>query len=66
MLKFYVKQKLRCKQGRMMDSNILKKDHWRTGYLYILKLSLSKLLNNSRENNVSVPCMDRMDASFLK
>jgi hypothetical protein len=24
------------------------------------------LLNNSRENNVSVPCMDRMDASFLK
>jgi hypothetical protein len=64
--KFYIEQKPRCEQGRMMGSNILKKDHWRTGYLYILKVSLSKLLNNFRENNLSVLWMERVDASFPK
>jgi hypothetical protein len=55
--KFYREQKPRCEQVRM-DSNILKKDHWRTGYLYILKVSLSKYLDNFRENNLSVLWME--------
>jgi hypothetical protein len=55
MLKFYVKHKPRCEQGRMMDSNILKKEHWRIGHLYIFKASLPILFNSLRENTVSVP-----------
>jgi hypothetical protein len=64
--KFYTEQKPKCEQGRVMDSSILYKYHWRTEYLCILKVSLSKLLNNFRENNLSVLWMERVDASFPK
>jgi hypothetical protein len=46
-----IKQKPRCGKDGMMDSS--KEDHWRQEYLYILKASLSTLLNSFKENNKS-------------
>jgi hypothetical protein len=66
MLKFYVKHKPGCEQSRMMDSNILKKEHWRIGYLYILKVSLSRLFNSFRENTVSVPWIEKVETFIPK
>jgi hypothetical protein len=62
--KFYREQKPRCEQVRM-DSNILKKDHWRTGYYTFSKYHSPNILT-ILEKIICQFCGWKVDASFPK